>query len=125
MEEETHEAMSVGTLGDNIISAMKTLQAVGELVGQAFNKARQWLNETGIGEWLLIIAVCDHPTIEIVRSICERGQADGKCPFKDECFANESIPLQSLLLQRRAGCAWIVLRNTATVWRIPKSEVGV
>lgn len=122
MAGKDHEVMSVGTLEDNIVSVMKTLQTVVEVVGLAI----QWLGESGIGKWLLIIAACENPTIEMVKSICESNQADGECPFRDECFANESIPLQALLLQRRAGCAWIVLRETAILLRVPwGSEVGV
>jgi hypothetical protein len=116
MAGKDHEAMSAGTLEDNIVSVMKTLQTVVEAVGQAI----QWVAESGIGKWLLIIAACENPTIGMVKSICESNQADGECPFRDECFANESTPLQALLLQHRAGCAWIVLRNAAVLLRIPR-----
>jgi hypothetical protein len=122
MAGKDHEAMSAGTLEDNIVSVIKTLQTVVEAVGQAI----QWFGESGIGKWLLIIAACENPTIGMVRSICESNQADGECPFRDECFANESIPLQALLLQRRVGCAWVVLRDTAILLRVSwGSEVGV
>jgi hypothetical protein len=122
MTEEANRTTPAGIPWANVLSMVQELQGAFEVAGQVVNRAIRWLNETGIDKWLGIIAISEHPTIEQVRSICEDNRADGECPFRDQCFTNEPIPLQTLLGQHRAGCAWVTLRNAVVLFHTPQQD---